>query len=242
MCRGAHADPRSSFTPASNRLLIWQFIVVIGASLRLAFPTCHPMTTHEIRDAPHSLLAAIKEHLLLLFGLLGVMWAVENLDLLPFVHLDRYGIHPRSVRGLPGIVLAPFLHAGFGHLMVNSLPFVILGGIVLLGGVRVFWSVTVFVILVGGLGVWLVAGKFTNHIGASGLIFGYLGFLLARGLFEKSLPWVLVGLAILVSYGGLLFGVLPLHAGVSWEGHLFGFLSGVGAARLIFPNGTPMLR
>lgn len=90
---------------------------------------------------------AIKDHLVLLFGLLGLMWGVEILDLLPFVQLDRYGIHPRSTSGLFGIVFATFLHDGFGHLIVNSLPFVVLGGIVLLGGVRLFWRVTVFITL-----------------------------------------------------------------------------------------------
>ena len=182
---------------------------------------------------PRSLIATIKAHAVLLFSLLGLMWAVEILDLLPF-HLDRFGIRPRSVAGLAGIVCAPFLHAGFAHLAANSIPFLILGGIVLLGGRGVFWKVTLFVTLAGGLGVWLFAGRFTNHIGASGLIFGYLGFLLARGWFEKSLPWMLAACAILVAYGGLLFGVLPGHAGVSWQGHLFGFLAGIGAARWWF--------
>ena len=191
---------------------------------------------------PPSLLGTIKDHLFLLVGLLGIMWLVEVLDLLPFLHLARYGIHPRSVPGLPGIVFAPFLHSGFQHLIVNSLPFIVLGGIVLLGSVRVFWRVTIFVTLVGGFGVWLFGGKFTNHIGASGLIFGYLGFILARGLFEKSLPWIMTAGAILIAYGGLLFGVLPIHAGVSWEGHLFGFLAGIGAARLMFPKEGAMFR
>jgi membrane associated rhomboid family serine protease len=188
------------------------------------------------------LIQSIKDHLLLLFGLLGIMWAVEILDHLPFLHLDRFGIQPRRAAGLPGIVLAPFLHDGFGHLVVNSVPFIVLGGIVLLGGARIFWGVTLFVTLLGGLGVWLFAGSFSNHLGASGLIFGYLGFVLARGVFEKSLPWMLVACAVLVIYGGLLFGVLPSQAGVSWQGHLFGFLAGIGAARLMFPKEKIMLR
>ena len=182
---------------------------------------------------PRSLLRVIKDHILLLFGFLGTMWIVELIDQLPHMQLDRYGIHPRSAAGLLGIVTAPFLHAGFRHLMVNSLPFVVLGGTVLLSGLRVFWGVTIFVILVGGLGVWLFAGSFSNHIGASGLIFGYLGFLLARGLLEKSFASMLIAGAILLAYGGLLFGLLPLQAGVSWQGHLFGFLAGIGAARLM---------
>jgi membrane associated rhomboid family serine protease len=202
------------------------------------------MSGYDLSKSPRSraLVNAIKDHLFLLFGLLGVMWVVEILDHLPYIHLDRFGIHPRTLSGLPGILLAPFLHAGFGHLLVNSLPFVVLGGVVLLGGVRVFWKVTIFVALAGGLGVWLLAGPASIHIGASGVIFGYLGFLLARGVFEKSLFWLLVAVAILIGYGSLLFGILPLQAGVSWQGHLFGFLAGIGAARLMFPPDRTMLR
>ena len=191
---------------------------------------------------PRSLFGTIKAHALLLLSLLGIMWAVEILDHLPFVHLDHFGIRPRSVAGLAGIVFAPFLHAGFTHLLANSFPFVFLGGIVLLGGRAVFWRVTIFVTLAGGLGVWLFAGRFTNHLGASGLIFGYLGFLLARGWFEKSLPWMLGAGVILVAYGGLLAGVLPGSAGISWQGHLFGFLAGVGAARLFLRREQKLLR
>lgn len=195
----------------------------------------------SIPSRSRSLQESIKSHLGLLFGLLGLMWAVEILDLLPFIHLDSHGIHPRTVSGLVGIVLAPLLHTNFEHLVLNSLPFVMLGGIVLLGGVRAFWMVTVFVMLAGGFGVWLFAGSLTNHIGASGLIFGYLGFILARGIFERSLTWILIALGILIAYGGLLMGVLPLTAGVSWQGHLFGFIAGVGAARLMFPKRKPVL-
>lgn len=182
---------------------------------------------------PRSIAQVIKDHVFLLFGLLAVMWAAEILDLLPFLHLDRYGIHPRSASGLSGIAFAPFLHAGFSHLILNSLPFIVLGGAVLLSGVHVFWGVTIFVTVAGGFGVWLFAEKFSNHIGASGLIFGYLGFLLSRAVFGKSLPSIAIALAILVGYGGLLAGVVPAQAGVSWQGHLFGFLAGIGAARLI---------
>ncbi len=189
-----------------------------------------------------SLVAAIKNHALTLFGLLGIMWIVVILDLLPIFHLERHGIHPRSAAGLAGIVFAPFLHGGFDHVMVNSIPFIVLGGIILSGGARVFWKVTIFVALAGGFGVWLCAGKDTNHIGASGLIFGYLGFLLARGFFERSLPWMAVAVVILILYGGVLFGMLPLHAGVSWQGHLFGFLAGVGAAWAMFPGDKALLR
>jgi len=197
-------------------------------------------TSHPEREI--SLLATIKNHALLLFGMLGIMWIVVILDQLPYLHLERHGIQPRSAVGLLGIVFAPFLHAGFNHVMVNSVPFLVLGGAILSGGARVFWKVTLFVALAGGLGVWLCAGKFTNHIGASGLIFGYLGFLLARGFFERSLPWMAVAVVALIVYGGVLIGILPRHAGVSWQGHLFGLLAGIGVARMMFPGASALLR
>ncbi len=196
----------------------------------------------ERTPSARSLGRSIKDHLTLLASLLGIMWLVEIIDLLPFMHLDRYGIHPRSIEGLIGIVFAPFLHDGFAHLLVNSLPFAALGGIVLLDGTRVFWRVTIFVTLVGGFGVWLVASRFTNHIGASGLIFGYLGFVLARGFFERSLLWMLIAVAVFMLYGGLLIGLFPLEAGVSWQGHLCGFLAGIGAARFVLPRKASRLR
>ncbi len=195
------------------------------------------------RQRRSSLIArSIKDHLVLLFGLLGVMWAVVLLDLLPYFHLDAYGIRPRYVPGLIGIPLAPLLHAGINHVAMNSIPFITLGGIILLSGSRVFWRVTIFVTLTGGLCVWLFAPAHTNHIGASGLIFGYLGFLLSRGLFERSLVWILVAVIILLFYWSALFGVLPNQPGISWQSHLFGFLAGIGAARLRFSSGKHLLR
>lgn len=197
-----------------------------------------PMTDLRLPESPsaRSFVAVVREHLVLLFGFLGVMWIEEIVDLIPFLDLDQFGIHPRSSWGLAGILFAPFLHGGFEHLAVNTLPFLLLGGLVLLGGVRLFWQVTIFTILMGGFAVWLFAAKWSNHIGASGLIFGYLGFLLARGIFERSVIWILVAGAILVTYGGLLMGLLPFQPGISWEGHLFGFLSGVLVARLLYPR------
>ena len=190
------------------------------------------------RQAGRELASSIRDQALTLFGWLGVMWAMEVADfLLPFWRADQLGIVPRTLTGLLGIPLAPFLHAGFGHLTANSLPFLALGGIVMLGGRAVFWAVTTFVTLVGGFGVWLLTPGHTVHIGASGLIFGYLGFLLSRGLFEKSFGWVLVAGALLLAYGGMISGVLPGTPGISWQGHLFGFLAGVLAAWGMFTKG-----
>ena len=176
----------------------------------------------------------MKEHAGLLFGLLGIMWAVEVVDfLLPIVDLDQFGIRPRSERGLLGILLSPFLHAGFGHLLSNSLPFLLLGGLVMTGGSRRFLTLSLWVIVIGGGGVWLLGGSRTVHVGASLLIFGYLGYLLGRGIAERGIGTVLVSLALLFGYSGMLHGLLPGQPGISWLGHLCGFLAGIAGAWVI---------
>jgi membrane associated rhomboid family serine protease len=170
----------------------------------------------------------------ILFGCVLVAWSVELVDRVAFSgSLDRFGIHPRNLAGLWGIPAAPLLHVGWLHLAANTGPFVVLGWLVMLRRISDFLVVTVLAILVGGLGVWVFGAPNTVHVGASGLVFGYLGYLLARGYFERSLWAVLLGLAVLLLYGGVLWGVLPGQRGISWEGHLFGFVGGVAAARLL---------
>lgn len=198
-------------------------------------------STPTPRQAADELLGSLRSHAITLFGLLAVMWAVEIIDFLfPFWHLDHLGIIPRHSSGLFGIVAAPFLHGGFSHLAANSIPFLILGGIVMLGERGVFWAVTIFVTVVGGFGVWLLAPGGTVHIGASGLIFGYLGFLISRGLFERSPLWIAIGFGLLIAYGGMIFGILPGQPGISWQGHFFGFVAGILSAWAMFPKGKKL--
>ncbi len=176
---------------------------------------------------------------MLLIGLLAIMWVVEVVDfVLPMVQLDQFGILPRSERGLVGILLSPFLHIGFGHLISNSIPFLVLGGLVMTGGRRQFVLISLWVTLIGGGGVWLLGGSRTVHLGASLLIFGYLGFLLSRGIAARSIGGVIVSLGLLVGYGGMLYGVLPGQPGISWLGHLCGFLAGIAGAFLLTGAGV----
>jgi membrane associated rhomboid family serine protease len=161
-----------------------------------------------------------------------IIWVVELVNLLLGHRLNLFGIHPRTVAGLPGIVLSPFLHTGIGHVLLNTIPLVILGWLVILRGPRVFLEVSLLIIVVSGVGVWLF-GRSAYHVGASGLIFGYFGYLVARGWYERSLSSILIALVTIVLYGGILLGVLPFRAGVSWEAHLFGLLGGILAARLV---------
>ncbi|NEO02697.1 MAG: rhomboid family intramembrane serine protease, partial [Moorea sp. SIO3I7] len=135
--------------------------------------------------------------------------------------------------GLRGILFAPFLHGGFSHLISNTIPFLVLGWFVMLQETSDFFVVTSITMVVGGLGVWLLGAPNSVHIGASVLIFGYLGFLLFRGFFERNLPSIFLSILVGFLYGGLVWGVLPSQPHVSWQGHLFGFIGGILAARLL---------
>ncbi len=161
--------------------------------------------------------------------MLAIMWAVEVVDLLPGTHFDSWGIHPRTVRGLFGIAFAPFLHVSIAHLVANTVPFAVLGAAIALSGAGRFVEVTLIVGVTSGLGVWLFGAANTVHLGASGLVFGYLTYLIARGVIAGKVLWIAGGLVVFVVYGGLFWGLLP-HHGVSWLGHLFGAIGGVLAA------------
>ncbi len=145
----------------------------------------------------------------------------------------RFGVEPRTFHGLRGIVVGPFLHAGFGHLANNTLPLIFLGWFVLLGGKKLFFKVSGLVLLTSGVALWLFGAAPGPHVGASGLIYGWLGFLLVRGFLEPSVRWVIVSVAIGVLYTGALGNLLP-SANVSLAGHAGGFLGGVLAGWLLF--------
>ena len=176
----------------------------------------------------------LKTQVTILGGFVAIFWILEIIDL-AFLNsgLNQFGIKPRNLIGLRGILFAPFLHGGLGHLIANTVPFITLGWFVMLQETSDFFIVTAITMLIGGLGVWLVGATGSVHIGASILIFGYLGFLLLRGYFQRNLPSIVLSVVVAFLYGGLIWGVLPLRAGISWEGHLFGFLGGVLAARMI---------
>ncbi len=167
----------------------------------------------------------------------ALMWLIEGADrLLLSSRLDQHGIVPRSFGGLDGILWAPFLHGGFGHLFANTMPFIILGLLIALEGPRRLLAVSLVVIVVGGVATWLLARP-AVHIGASGLVFGYAGFLLVAGFVERSIKGVGVALIVGVLFGGMVLrGITPVSSFVSWESHLFGLGAGVLAA---FALATP---
>lgn len=184
--------------------------------------------------AAHSLTENLLYKVTVLAQLIVAAWAIwiVNAGFLGKA-LNRLGIRPRTVGGLFGIGLAPVLHGDIQHIIGNTTTFFILGGLVILKGIDTFLIVTVLTALTSGIGIWLFGGDNTNHIGASGIIFGFLGFLLLRGYFERDVFSALISLIVCFFYGSRLWRLFPLKEQFSWEGHLFGFLGGAAAARYL---------
>ncbi len=174
-----------------------------------------------------------------MLGLVAVMWVVQVINVLDGYGLDNDGIVPRQLSGLRGIVLSPFLHESWAHLIGNTIPFVVLGLMIAIAGAGRVLAVTVIVALVAGLGTWLTSPSNSDTVGASGIVFGYAGYLVARGFFNRRLTEIAVGVFVVVLFGGALLTSLLPHAGVSWEDHAFGALGGVLAARLLTGDAAP---
>jgi membrane associated rhomboid family serine protease len=162
---------------------------------------------------------------------LAAMWVLEILAYLTDNQILRFGIKAHDVSDLPHVFTAPFLHANFDHLIANTVPFAILGFLSALRGLSKFLAMNVFVMIVGGLGVWFLGPSGAVTIGASILVFGYFGYLAGRGLFERRLLDLVIAIVVGVLYGTAIFaGVVPNNPGISWQGHLFGLIGGVLAA------------
>ena len=166
-------------------------------------------------------------------GFVVLLWGIELVDVAASHRLDGWGIRPRSAEGLLGILAAPLLHGGWGHLIANTVPALVLGFLTLATGLARGLIATAVIWLAGGLAVWLVAGSHSVHLGASGLIFGWLTYLVVQGFIDRKPSEITVGVVVLLVYGGVLWGVLPGTPGVSWQGHLFGAIAGIGAAVLV---------
>jgi membrane associated rhomboid family serine protease len=177
------------------------------------------------------LLSGALAALLLMLGVLGVMWVIEVFDYALNGSLDReFGIISWDPSSLPDIFSAPFLHIGFAHLIANSLPLLVLGFMAALRGIGKFLWASLLIIVIGGVGVWFTSGPNTITVGASGLVFGYFGYVLARGLFDRLVLDIVLGIVVAVAYYSILLGLLPNQQGISWQGHLFGLIGGVVAA------------
>lgn len=170
----------------------------------------------------------------LLIGFVLLIWGLELVDTVILRgQLDRWGIRPRRLSGLWGIVWAPLLHGNLKHLTANTVPLLVLGWLITLQGRNVFLLVTGMVWVASGVGTWLFGGNNTNHIGASGIVFGYFGYLLLRGYFEQSPTAIAIAVLVGLIYGSMIWGVLPIRRGKSWQSHLFGFLGGGFTARYL---------
>ncbi len=163
-------------------------------------------------------------------ALLMILWLIEIVNLLTGHRLNGFGLTPRTLDGLPGIALAPLLHGSLAHLASNTAGLIALGGLVALRGERHFVAVSVAIALLGGTLVWLL-GRPALHVGASGLVFGYFGLTVGRAWHERTWDAVVIGLAVIGLYGGMLWGLSPLQGHVSWEGHAAGLVAGFAIAR-----------
>jgi membrane associated rhomboid family serine protease len=162
---------------------------------------------------------------------LALMWAIQIVNTLTGSRLNAFGVHPRTLQGLVGILFAPLLHAGFAHLIANTVPWLAAGGLIVMTSVSEFAGVTAVTWITSGLGAWLLGADNSVHIGASGIVFGFFGYLLVRGWLRRSFLGIVVSLALGSTYGMvLLLGAMPGQTGISWQCHAFGLVGGILAA------------
>jgi membrane associated rhomboid family serine protease len=194
------------------------------------------MTTLSEKPVARRAVAARQsiEGLSLLIGIVAIMWIIEVVNSLDSYRLDADGsLMPRDVDRVWAIFTSPFLHASWQHLIDNTIPFVFMGVIIALRGATRLALVTLIVIVVGGLGTWLIAPAGTETVGASGVVFGYATYLFSRGLFERSVLQIFTGVIVGVVWGGALVSSVVPHAGISWQAHVCGAIGGVIAAWLL---------
>jgi len=189
-----------------------------------------------VRREVGGLAADIRKGAIDIAGTAGVLWAVSFVNWFVLSSsLNAYAVAPRSLSGLFGIALAPFLHGGFAHLLANTVALLLLAPMMFLRKRLDYWVVGAFGVLGSGAGAWLLGGAHTVHLGFSGVIFAYLGFLMTRGIWERR--WSTIALSAVVTwfFGSMVWGIFPIIAGpgISWQGHLGGFLGGILAARVL---------
>nr|WP_081769134.1 rhomboid family intramembrane serine protease [Nocardia nova] len=197
-------------------------------------PPAAPPATEPGRTAALKLLWQRAIAITLCF--VALLYAIEGVDTVTSHDLDQAGVKPRTAAGLDGILFAPVLHASWTHLLGNTLPVIVLGLLTLLTGIGRGLAATAIVWVVGGVGTWLTGGANSVHIGASVLVFGWLTYLISRGLFTRNLWQIGLGVVVGLLYGSILWGVLPGQPGISWQGHLFGALGGLLAGWVLSSN------
>ncbi len=176
-----------------------------------------------------------EQQLNLILKLFTLITAIELLNILMGRQLNHLALVPRELDRLYGIIISPFLHGSLWHYLSNIIPICLFSWLAMQYGRRCFVNTTLFVFLATGLLVWLF-GRDAYHLGASGIVYGYFGFLLFAGFISGRIKLIMISLLVGFFYGGMIFGVLPMRAYVSWESHLFGFLAGLVAAKLFVAN------
>lgn len=187
----------------------------------------------SLTGAVQSASTQLKARFALLAAFVGSMWVVFFVEsVIPALHLDRYGVVPRTAFGLLGILFAPWLHGNLGHIMANTSGLLILGWLCMWPRISNFWEATVGAMLGSGLCAWLIGPSYSDHIGASGLVFGYAGYLVGRALYTRNFLAMLVALFVATTYGlSMFFGALPIYPGISWQMHVGGAIGGFIVAR-----------
>ncbi|WP_313822592.1 rhomboid family intramembrane serine protease [Citricoccus sp.] len=186
-------------------------------------PSSHPVVD-RVRSYPVWIQRALP-----VLGLVVVMWVLEIIDLFLGGRLNQFGVQPLDPAGLPGILFAPLLHSGFSHLLSNTLPFLVMGSMIA-WLTRKWWLITAGIWLLGGVGTWLIGGLGTNHIGASVIVYGYAAFLVTYGVLSRRFTAIAAAVVVVLLYGGIVWGFLPINPRVSWQGHLAGAAAGVVVA------------
>ncbi|HKN52210.1 MAG TPA: rhomboid family intramembrane serine protease [Amycolatopsis sp.] len=194
-------------------------------------------TVQPVQENKRVLPANPKVAAIVALSFTALLYLIELIDVILPANLDLGGIHSRELSGLDGVLWAPLLHAGWSHLFANTVPVLIFGFLAMAAGIGRFALVTAIIWVVSGLGVWLAGPANTVTVGASGLAFGWLAYLLVRGIFNRAAGQIVVALVLLGIWSGMLAGLLPGTPGVSWQGHLFGALAGVFAAWLTARSG-----
>lgn len=184
----------------------------------------------NVRERIASQWAVAKRHLMLVLLFVGVLWVVFILDsVIPDSWLDlrAWGVRPRTFGGFFGIAAAPFLHVDLWHLMGNTLGLVVLGWTLILSGRMLFLQVCLVTAIVSGLGAWTFGERGIVHVGASGVLYGMIGFMLARGWFARRVLWSLIALAVGLTHLGHIFTLLKNDPSVSWSSHFWGITGGI---------------
>lgn len=200
---------------------------------------------NNIASALQIIGSSIQLHFFLLFIVVGVLWLIQIINASSNYSLNQFGIYPRNIHGLIGVIASPFLHGSYTHLLFNSIPLLILTALVPLSedtvyGTTFFLGVSILIILMSGFFTWLF-GRRAMHVGASSVIMGYWGFLLFNAFERPSALSIILGLLCLYYLGGLFLSLFPTEERVSWEGHIFGLIAGLITAFWISNPGPKLI-